>query len=971
MEYGGDLQDAVAVVGMAGRFPGAADVRAFWRNVRDGVESVSFFSEEELAEAGVAPDTFKHPDYVPARATLADWDRFDAEFFDYSARDAELTDPQHRLFLETAWSALEDAGYAPSRTSRTGIYAGSSPATYLLAHIAADPSAVSLLANLQTQLGNASDFLATRVAHRLGLTGPALTVQTACSTSLVAIHLACQALLCSECDMAIAGAASVQFPQQSGYVYQNGGILSPDGHCRAFDASAGGVVMGSGVAAVVLKRWTDAVASGDHVYAVIRGSAVNNDGSAKVGFTAPSVSGQVAVITDALALSGVDPASIGLVEAHGTGTALGDPIEVAALTQAWRRHTDRTGYCALGSVKSNVGHLDAAAGVTGFIKAVLAIANRQLPPTLNFAAPNKEIDFGSAPFYVNTELRPWESQTPRRAAVSSFGIGGTNAHVVLEEAPQREAAEPAKRPWQVIPISARSATALTAAAEQLADRLTGTKIQDAAYTLQTGREEFAFRRAVVGRDSDEAAAALRQPVPDRAAIPEQRLGTSRIALLFPGQGSRHTGVGRGLYEQEPVYREYYDRVAEAALPQLGYDLREPSGKTGTDKDHPAIFAIEYALAHLWKSWGITPVAAYGHTLGEYTAACVAGVFTLEDALTVVIARGKLVQSTPPAAMLVVGMSEEQAAEAAARPGLSLAAVNSADQCVLSGTLEAIAAAEQELTRDGIAHRRLRSERAFNSVVMDPILDEFRAVLEQVTLAPPNIPVCSNVTGTWFTDEQATDPGYWLRHLREPVRLADSMNTLLETDDRLFTEAGPGTALAWLIRRWSKDDDRAVASFPVAGTPMHEEQASLVRAAAKLWESGAAVDWAAIRGTDRGNRVPLPTYPFAGQRYRLGGAAAINAATQQTTRHERPGLRVAYVPPETDIQRTVAEVYGEFLGYERIGIHDDLLQLGADSLLMVEVAARFDQLYAVEVPIEQVFQHPTVADQAVVIERLLA
>ncbi|WP_424184823.1 type I polyketide synthase [Actinokineospora sp. G85] len=978
MRDGGDLRDAVAVVGVACRFPGAEDVGAYWRNVAGGVESVSFFSADELAAAGVSPALSGRPDYVPARAVLADWDRFDAAFFDYSAREAELTDPQQRHFLEVAWSALEDAGYPPTGApGRVGVYAGASASTYLLARIAADPSAVDLLASVQTQLGNAGDFLATRVAHRLGLTGPALTVQTACSTSLVAIHLACQSLLGAECDMAIAGGASIQFPQESGYLYQNGGILSKDGHCRAFDEAAGGVVMGSGVGAVVLKRWQDAVDDGDFVHAVVRGSAVNNDGSAKVGFTAPSVTGQAAVVVDALEVAGLDPATIGMVEAHGTGTALGDPIEVAALTQAWRRFTDATGFCALGSVKTNIGHLDAAAGVAGFVKAVLAVREGVLPPSLNFSAPNKEIDFAASPFYVNTGSRPWSSPGPRRAAVSAFGIGGTNAHVLLEQAPARDPLPAPARPWQVLPVSARSREALAASATRLADRLAegGATPADAAFTLQTGREAFAHRRAVVARTTEEAVRLLRQPGPEQEPVADERAGTTDVVLLFPGQGSRHAGVGRGLYEREPVYREHYDRCADIAAPLLGRDLRElPVGgkddEPRTDLDHPAIFAIEYALAQLWLSWGITPVAAMGHTLGEYAAACLAGVFSLEDALAVVIARGRLVQSTAPAPMLVVGLGEERAREVAARSGLSLAAVNSADQCVLSGAADIMADVERQLTDDGVAHRRLRSARAFNSPVMDSVLAEFRAVLDGVALAPPRFPVCSNVTGAWLTDEQATDPGYWVSHLREPVRLADSMDTLLRSDRALFVEAGPGTALAWLVRRWSGDDQRSVASFPVAGTPADEEQVSVLRAAAGLWESGAALDWAAVRGGG-GRRVPLPTYPFAGGRYRLGESAAITADPAPTTAHERRGLRVAYAEPETDIQRAVADVYGQFLGYDRIGIHDDLLQLGADSLLMVEVAARFDELYAVSVPIEQVFQHPTVADQAVVIERLLA
>ncbi|WP_438487966.1 type I polyketide synthase [Streptomyces sp. S186] len=1025
MEDRAELHDAVAVVGMAGRFPGAADVASFWRNVRGGVESVSFFSEEELAAEGVAPEVFRRPDYVPAKAVLDDWDRFDAGFFEFSAREAELTDPQQRLFLETSWSALEDAGYAPGRIdARVGVYAGASPSTYLLTHIARDPSAAELIGDMQTQLGNGADFLATRVAYKLGLNGPAMTVQTACSTSLVALHQACQALLVSECDMALAGGVSVQVPQRAGYVYRNGGIQSRDGHCRAFDAAAGGVVMGSGVGAVVLKRWADAVADGDFVYAVVRGSAVNNDGAVKVGFTAPSVAGQAAVITDALEVSGVDPASIGLVEAHGTGTALGDPIELAALTQAWRGFTERSGFCALGSVKSNVGHLDAAAGVTGFIKAVLSVRDGVLPPSLNFEAPNPQIDFAGSPFFVNTELRPWEGDGPRRAAVSSFGVGGTNAHVVVEQAPEAEA-RPRQEDCAAVTVSARSASALSAAVERLAGRLDegGVELADAAFTLQAGRGEFAHRRAVVARTAQEAAAALRGPVPERIPGPAQRGVPAQVAFLFPWQEVRYVSVGRGLYETEPVYREHLDEVAELARPLLGHDLREfvnvaPDAdlrgrSRGTDVDHPALFAMEYALARLWMSWGVTPTAMLGHSLGEYVAAHFAGVLTLEDALTLVVARGRLAQSTEPGAMMVIGAGEEQAAEIAAAAGLSLAAVNADDQCVLSGAPEAVDAVERQLAGEGIRRLRLPARRAFNSPLMDPVLDEFREVVRGVTLNPPTLPFCSNLTGTWITDELATDPEYWVRHLRETIRFGDCQAAALDDDDRIFLEAGPGTGMAWLLRRWGNDDDRAFATFPVAGTPKDEERASAVRTAARLWETGVEVDWAAVRGGAGGRRVPLPTYPFEGESYRLGGKAGTvteaaapggpdadaaeppaqahpvtrsqaplvrseapqgrvpEAGAAEGARYRRPELRVAYVEPRTELQRTVAGLWSGLLGFERVGLHDDFVDLGGDSLVSIELAAQLEELYAVPVPVELMFQHPTVEDQAEIVERLVA
>ncbi|WP_424184825.1 beta-ketoacyl synthase N-terminal-like domain-containing protein [Actinokineospora sp. G85] len=599
------LEDAIAVVGMAGRFPGAEDVAAFWRNIREGVESVSFFTEDELAAAGVPAEVYRSPDYVPARAVLSGWDGFDAEFFDYSARDAEYMDPQQRLFLEVAWSALEDAGIAPSRAAgRVGVYAGASLSTYLLWAVGGDPALLQsfyAMDDLSLLLGTSGDFVATRIAYKLGLTGPATTIQTACSTSLVAIHNACQSLLYAECDVAIAGGSSVSVPHGVGYLYREGGAKSQDGRCRAFDAAAGGAVGGSGVGAVVLKRLADALADADHVHAVVRGSAVNNDGAVKVGFTAPSVTGQAEVIGEAIEVSGLDPASIGLVEAHGTGTALGDPIEVAALTRAWRRFTDERGFCALGSVKTNVGHLDSAAGVAGFIKAVLAVREGVLPPSLNFTAPNPAIDFASSPFFVNTESRPWVAEGPRRAAVSAFGMGGTNAHAIVEQAPPRGATGPVRR-WQVLTVSARSAAALTASCERLADRLAdgGIRLADAAFTLQTGREQFAYRRAIVAEDIAGAVAALRAPAPGPAAV-----ATRRPVAFAVVDGEVDPALHRACLEHEPAYREHFACSERDALVRVweSWGVRS-SDPQGTDTvvlrvDQPDPGRLLADLADLW------------------------------------------------------------------------------------------------------------------------------------------------------------------------------------------------------------------------------------------------------------------------------------------------------------------------------------------------------------------------------------
>jgi acyl transferase domain-containing protein/acyl carrier protein len=653
----GETGREIAVVGMSGRFPGARDLKQLWRNLRDGVEGLTFFSDEELLAAGVPAERLRDPRYVKAASLLAGVDRFDAPFFGYSAREAEILDPQQRLFLEHSWAALEDAGYSPETyDGLIGVYAGVAWNTYLLSNLRSHPELFDGGGGFQVFITNDKDFMPTRVSYKLNLKGPSLTVQTSCSTSLVAIHLACLSLLSYECDMALAGGVTVKVPQVEGYWALDGGLASPDGHCRAFDADAAGTIFGSGAGVVVLKRLSEALADGDSIHAVIKGSAINNDGSLKVSYTAPSVEGQAEVVAAAQAVAGVEPETIRYIEAHGTGTSLGDPIEVAALTKVFRESTERKGFCALGSVKTNVGHLDAAAGVAGFLKTVLALENREIPPSLNFTRPNPAIDFAASPFYVNAALAPWEAPedgAPRRAGVSSFGVGGTNAHVILEEAP--EAAPPAaSRPWQLLTLSARSPEALDEATRNLFAWLgeaDPAALPDAAYTLKVGRSVFRHRRAVVCRDRDDALAALETLDPARVLTAED-LEDPRdrpLVFLFPGEGA-HPGLGRGLYETEPVFRAEVDHCAERLRPLLNLDLRRALYPAAGEEDAaaqqlarpalagPALFAVEYALARLLLSWDLRPQALLGDGVGGLTAACLAGVMPLDDALALAAAR---------------------------------------------------------------------------------------------------------------------------------------------------------------------------------------------------------------------------------------------------------------------------------------------------------------------------------------------
>jgi acyl transferase domain-containing protein len=735
-------------------------------------------------------------------------------------------------------------------------------------------------ADMAGLLGVEKDSLPTRVSYKLNLEGPSVAVQTACSTSLVAVHLACQGLLAGECDMALAGGISVNVPQKVGYLYQKSGIASPDGHCRAFDADARGTVGGSGVGIVLLKRLEEARVDGDHILAVLKGTSINNDGANKVGYTAPRVEGQAKVIRAAHVAAGIDPDSIRYVEAHGTGTPMGDPIEVKALTQAFRAGTDRNGFCAIGSVKTNIGHLDAAAGIAGLIKTVLALSYRQIPPSLHFSSPNPEIDFAETPFYVNTKLTDWTSHgDPRRAGVSSFGLGGTNAHVVMEEAPpvEREP-QPVERRPRLIVLSAKSEAALNEMTVRLAAHLQQHPLAepaDVAYTLQTGRRAFLHRRWAVADTIEFAARALSRP--DFVKTSRQAGGTRPVVFLFSGQGSQYRTMGRGLYAQEPIFREEMDRCATLLAPHIGMDIKSVLfEEVATDSERlnqtaftqPALFVVEYALAKLWMSLGVHPQAMIGHSIGEYVAACLSGVFSLDDALRLVAARGRLMQSMPPGSMLAVSLSETDATPLL-HEDLDLAAVNAPNQCVLSGSNPNIKHLQETLTKKGVQSVRLQTSHAFHSRMMDPILESFRAHAASVGRHAPTIPWVSNVTGDWIAPAQAMDPSYWANHLRQTVRFADGVEILCRKSERILLEVGPGRTLCTLAQR--QKDGRSVMALtslnkPRDGSSAASEPASFLETVGSLWATGVAIDWTGLYRGECPRRLPLPTYPFERRRF---------------------------------------------------------------------------------------------------------
>ncbi|MDH6130790.1 phthiocerol/phenolphthiocerol synthesis type-I polyketide synthase E [Kitasatospora sp. MAA4] len=968
----------IAVIGMAARFPGADTVEEFWANLAAGRESIRPITDEEFLAAGGDPADLTDPQLVRMASVIEGIDRFDSAFFGYSPAEAEVIDPQQRLLLECAYHALEESGYAADLAEQSvGVYAGAGDSRYYPAHVyprfAGRSASVELV---HAATANSLGTLATRISYELGLTGPSLSLQTACSTALVAIHTACQDLLNYACDLALAGAASLNPSAMLGYRHIPDGPFSPDGRCRAFDADAGGTSSGDGVGVVVLKRLADALADGDRIRAVIKGSAINNDGRRKVGFSAPSRDGQLDAILQAQAAAGVDADSITYVEAHGTATRIGDPIEVAALTAAFRESTDRRQYCALGSVKTNIGHLGAAAGMAGFIKTVLALEHGQIPPTLHQRAPNPLIDFAASPFRVPAALEEWESAGgPRRAAVSAFGIGGTNAHVVLQQAPADPRQDPPAREdvprWHALALSARTPGALRGQGERLSRHLDnpGFELADVAHTLRTHRPAMAHRAVVVAASSADAAELLRHPLP---ASPAVRTGRApAVAFLLPGGGTQYIGMGAQLYRDQPLYRATVDRCAAILRPVLGRDLRTAlyeHVEPGSVDAFLALVVTEYALATVLIERGVRPDALIGHSLGEYTAATLAGVMSLEEMLPLIAERIRLIASAG-GATVSVALGEADLREFLTED-LSLAAVNGPNACTAAGPAGAVAELERRLAAAQVPHRRLRMPAAAHSRMLDPILPEFAEALRGVTLRPPRIPYVTNVTGSWITDEQAVSPAHWLDHTRHTVRFADGVASLWERGEPLLVEVGPGDGLSKLAL------SGLVGHTPTAVATMRHAKAErpdgqvLTEALGRLWAHGLPVDLAPLDGArPERRRVQLPGYAFDRRRHWIPAPAAApllaaepDDAAEPTGggRTPRGLLATAYVAPRTDRERTMAEHWEEALGIDRIGIHDNFFDLGGDSMRAVLLTGRLRSASVLDVPVAALLASPTIA-----------
>jgi phthiocerol/phenolphthiocerol synthesis type-I polyketide synthase E len=996
----------IAIIGMSGRFPGAQSIDAFWKNLRDGVESITFFTDEQLRASGVSAEVLGNPNYVKARPVLENVELFDAAFFGVNPREAQGMDPQHRLFLECVYEAIENAGYDADRYSgRISLFAGSGMSSYVMNNIYANPEAMALVGSLQTLIMNSADSLTTYIAYKLNLKGACYSVQTFCSTSLVATHLACQSLLNFECDMAVAGGVTIFVPQNTGYWYEQGSILSSDGHCRAFDAKARGMVFGNGLGVVVLKRLEDALTDGDHIEAVIKGSATNNDGSLKVGYTAPSVAGQAEVIVEAMANAGVEPETITYVETHGTGTALGDPAEMTALTKAFRSGTKKKGFCTIGSVKTNIGHLDRASGVASLIKTVLMLKHKEIPPSLNFEKPNPDIDFENSPFYVNSNLSEWKVDgVPRRAGVSNFGFGGTNAHVILEETPLIEPSG-GSRPYQLLLLSAKTGPALETATKNLATYLKQNahfNLADVAYTLQVGRRVFSHRRMIVSQDLNDAISILEAADPGRILTVYQEKRNPPIVFMFSGQGAQYVNMGLELYRTESTFREEVDRCFEILKPRLSLDLRDilypEKGNTEelaqqlkqTSITQPALFVIEYALAKLWMSWGIHPAAMVGHSIGEYVAACLSGVFSLEDALLLVATRGQLMQQRPAGSMLAVQLSEKDI-ERFLNQRLSLAAVNAPAFCVVSGETEAIKQLESDLEKSNVAFTPLHTSHAFHSEMMEPILGVFKEQVEKVRVSPPKIPFLSNLTGTWMISEEAMDPSYWARHMRQPVRFSDCIQELLKDPNRVLLEVGPGQTLSVLARQ-HLDGSKGRVVLSSIRHPKEEKSdiAFILNTLGRLWLAGVEVDWSGFYKDERRHRIPLPTYPFEHQRYWIepveqprgffasqAGLGKMEGNLKCSTGVElvsdylvprNPELQSTYVAPRNEVEQAIADLWQKLLGIKQIGIHDNYFDLGGTSVLAVRLFAQIEKIFGKNIPLTTLFAAPTVGQLASIIEK---
>lgn len=974
------VEDGIAVIGMSGRFPGAKNVEELWQNLLNGKESVSFFKKEEL-DASISSEEKNDASYVAVRGVIEDADKFDAAFFNMNPRLAEVTDPQQRIFLEVAWEAIENAGYSPDKyDGLIGVFAGMGNNTYYPNNVFHNKEAINRVGTFQTMTANEKDYIATRVAFEFNTKGPGLSIHTACSTSLTAVTLACESLLNKECDMALAGGIAITVPINSGHIYNEGGMFSKDGHTRTFDADANGTVFSDGVGVVMLKRYKDAVKDGDEIYAVIRGAALNNDGNDKASFTAPSVEGQAAVVAMAQAKAGINPETISYIETHGTATPLGDPIEIEALTQAFRSKTDKKQFCAVGSIKSNIGHLTPAAGVVGLIKTCLALKHKILPASLNYKKANPAIDFANSPFFVNAEKREWKNTdgNPLRAGVSSFGVGGTNAHVVVEEAPQRIESGIARKRHLFV-LSAKTKELLEVQTQNLKSFLEKnpqTNLADAAYTLQTGRKYFNHRRIIVGGDVADINLTIQQSNPKKTSSRELTSGNPEIIFMFPGQGSQYVNMGKNLYDDEIVFKDAVDTCCKILQPHLGIDLKtilypKDSEKEKAEKQlketmytQPSLFTIGYALSKLWMSWGIQPKGFIGHSIGEFVGAHLAGVFSLEDALMLVANRGRMMQELPHGSMLSVRMTADEL-EKEIDKSCSIAAINGPSLCVVAGPTDKIEKLQKDLEVREVVAKMLVTSHAFHSPMMEPMMKPFLVKVKSVKLNKPAIPFVSTATAKWITDEEATNPEYWSNHVRATVRFAEGIQTLWnEKPQRVLLECGPRNTASTLAKQQAKEPTKQIAISTLNDTAENfAEWEQILFALGQLWMSGATIDWKNFYALEKRRKVALPTYPFEKKRYWLEPIQIANIKTQ-VSRQENlfQPLNSSTIEPlnssnhmnrkdiiNSELKSILEESSGMELGNDS---NATFIELGLDSLFLTQAALTISKKYGIKVTFRQ-------------------
>jgi acyl transferase domain-containing protein len=953
----------IAIIGMSCRYPKANDIKQFWRNICDSQECITYFSEEELLANFISKSELEDSKYVKANGILENIDLFDASFFGFTPTEAEILPPQTRLFMECVWEAIEDGALnLDTYQGLVSIYAGSGLNSYLLENVISNKNSIDAALGLQLRIFNDKDFLPLHTSYKLNLKGPSVNVQTACSTSLVAIHMACQSLLNGECDTAIAGGASVDADQVKGYYYGEGFINSKDGHCRPFDEAASGSVGSSGVGVVLLKRLEDAVIDNDNIYAVIKGSAINNDGNTKLGFTAPSIEGQVDVIAEAMAMADVNGSMISYVETHGTGTRLGDPIEIEALTKAFV-DSGNVGKCAIGSVKSNIGHTDTAAGVAGVIKTALSLKNKVLPPSINFKKANPKIDFKHNPFYVNTKLNPWVSNSKRFAGISSFGIGGTNAHLILGEAPEFK--KVLSEGPEIILISAKSEGALDDLCKELSEFIKQNdeiSLSEIAYTLKVGRKFFEYKKFFICNSKEELIKQLQESSSSYQS-PVENMG---ISFMFPGGGAHHLGMGKDLYQKEQVFRETFDQCSSILLKDFKVDLK--GILEGVSKDQviqelfdkaeyalPYLFIVEYSLARLLIHWDIRPNSMIGHSVGEYVAACISEVFSLEDALKIIATRGRLFDTLPKGAMTTVFMSEEELKQILPKT-LDIAAINGPNTCVVSGLIDDISQFEQVKLKNNFEFKRLHINIAAHSRAVENILEDFKQCLLTVELKKPKIPFVSNLSGDWITEKEAIDLQYWVRHLRNSVRFSDGIKNLLVQNNNVLLEVGPGRSLSTLcLSNPNKRHEMTVVKGMPAVNDNLNEYEHLLTSIGKVWSAGFNVNWEASLKDIYLKKVPLPTYPFQRKRYWLDKKAPNHSAIIEPSTNEKlPVQDSFYVPSwKRSVQRadrnfeTVNKLENNILVFKDCnGLADKLchhLASGSKNLITVEHGDEFESV----------------------------